>query len=93
MAAHALPSGRELADRVRSALDATEWSSKGGDRTRRLKQSVWELGFDVASECGMALYPFAGLGNDLAGYARGLLEQRSAYFYPHLQEARGHACW
>ncbi len=84
--AHALPSARELADRVTTALDATEWSPRRRDRTRHLKQRVWELGFDVASECGVALYPFAGLGNDLADYAGGRLEQRSAHFYPHPQE-------
>ncbi len=83
---HALPSARELADRVTTALDATEWSPRRRDRTRHLKQRVWELGFDLASECGVTLYPFAGLGNDLADYAGGRLEQRSAHFYPHPEE-------
>ncbi len=42
---------------------------------------MWELGFDLASECGVALYPFAGkLGPDLFGYGRGRLEERSAHF-------------
>ena len=61
MATHALPSAGELADRVRTAIDATEWSPRRRDRTRELKQHVRELGFDLASECGVALYPFAGL--------------------------------
>ena len=86
MATHALPSARELADRVRTAIDATEWSPRRRDRTRQLKQRVWKLGFDLASECGVVLYPFAGLGLDLADYARGRLEERSAHFWPKRQE-------
>ena len=86
MATHALPSARELADRVRTAIDATEWSPGRRDRTRRLKQRVWELGFGLASECGVALYPFAGLGPDLADYARGRLDERSAHFWPYPEE-------
>ena len=87
MTTHALPSGRELADRVGTAIDATGWSPRRGDRTRRLKQRVWELGFDLASECGVALYPFAGkLGHDLADDARGRLEARSAHFWPYPEE-------
>ena len=86
MATDALPSARELADRVRTAMDATEWSPRQGDRTRRLKQRVWELGFDIASEYGVPLYPFAGLGPRLDDHARGRLEARSAHFWPYPEE-------
>ena len=86
METHQLPSTRELAERVTSAMNATEWSPRLGDRTRKLKQRVWKLGFDIASECGAALYPFAGLGSDLAEYARARLDERSAHFWPKHQE-------
>ena len=45
MTTHALPFGKELTDRVRTAIDATEWSPRRRDRTRHLKQRVWNLGF------------------------------------------------
>ena len=87
METHTLLPANELAARVRTAMDATEWSPRRGDRTRRLKEGVWKLGFDLASECGVALYPFAGkLGADLAGYARGRLAERSAHFWPYPEE-------
>ena len=87
METHALPPASELASRVRMAMDSVEWSPRRGDRTRQLKQRVWKLGFDVASECGATLYPFAGkLGAGLADYARRRLEERSAHFWPYPEE-------
>ncbi len=86
MEMHALPSASELSDRVRAAIDATEWFPRPRDRTRQLKQRVWQLGFDLASEYGVALYPFAAVGPDLADYARGRLEERLAHFWPYPEE-------
>ena len=86
MTTGALPSTDELMDRVMTAMEEIVWSRERGERTRNLKQRVWTLGFELARECGAALYPFAGLGSDLADSARGYLEERFAHFWPFPEE-------
>ena len=82
-----LPGTPTLIGRVKGAMDAVDWSPDRKERTRRLKQGVWQAGFDLAREFRVAVYPFAGeLGRDLDDCARKLLEERGAHFWPHPEE-------
>ena len=78
-----LPGTPTLIGRVMDAMDAAheEWKSRGS-ATTTLKTHIWRLGFEIARECGAALYPYAGsLGQERDCYAQVSLQERGAYFW------------
>ncbi len=91
MSASTLPDAPELIERIKRAMDAAhaEWQA-GTKRSDAIKSHVWKLGFDLADECRVPLYPFASsvkATRDEAGeYARDRLERRRGHFWPYPEE-------
>lgn len=89
MTTSSLPETPELIGRVKRAMVRAhvDWEASG-KATRALKSRLWMLGFDLADECGVTLYPFANGLSDQPGedYARRHLEERGAHFWGRTEE-------
>ena len=91
MTANELPPTPVLIERIQRALDGAHEAWKAGVKgTDALKSHVWKLGFDLADECGVHMYPFASsvkaTRSDAGDYAQRRLEERGAYFWPYPEE-------
>lgn len=84
MTGSTLPETPVLIERIKCALGLAhaDWETNG-KATRALKYRLWMLGFDLADECGVPLYPFANGLSDQADedHARRRLEERGAHFW------------
>ncbi|MYE33089.1 MAG: hypothetical protein F4X80_10675 [Chloroflexi bacterium] len=89
MAVSALREAPDLIERVKCAMVRAheDWETNGR-ATRSLKSHLWMLGFELADECGVPLYPFANGLSAQAGedHARRRLEERGAHFWGRTEE-------